>query len=127
MDNTVLICDNEAVLRALVRATLEDTGCRIEEARDGDEAIAQARALRPDLVLLDMMMPGKTGLEVLSELRSDAELAETPVVMLTARTQAADRAAVAAAGADHFLAKPFSPAELASLVEDLLRRRRDAA
>jgi CheY-like chemotaxis protein len=120
MDHTVLVCDNEAVLRTLVRAALEGVGCRIEEARDGDEAIAQARALRPDLILLDMMMPGKTGLEVLSELRGSAELAETPVVMLTARTQASDRAAVAAAGADHFLAKPFSPAELASLVAGLL-------
>jgi two-component system, OmpR family, response regulator len=70
--------------------------------------------------VLDLMMPGRTGLEVLAELRTEERFAETPVVMLTARAQAADRAAAADAGASHFLAKPFSPLALASLVEELL-------
>ena len=71
-----------------------------------------------------MMMPGKTGLEVVTELRADHELAETRVLMLTARAQAADRDAALAAGADSFLPKPFSPLELAAVVEELLAVRR---
>lgn len=114
----VLICDNEAVLRALVRAALRDKDYELVEATDGDESIALIRSERPDVVLLDMMMPGRSGIDVLREVRADPELAETAVVVLTARTQAADREAVAAA--DHFVAKPFSPLELAALVEQLL-------
>lgn len=116
----ILVCDNEDVLRNLVRASLGGNGYDLVEARDGDEALALARDTKPDLVLLDMMMPGRSGLDVLAELRADPELAETRVVMLTARTQAADREAAAEAGADRFLTKPFSPLELAALVEDML-------
>lgn len=118
----ILVCDNEQALRALVRASLELENGRYEiiEASDGDEALALTRRLRPDLILLDMMMPGRTGLDVLEELRTDGELAETPVVVLTARVQAGDRAAAEAAGADRFLAKPFSPVELAAVVSELL-------
>ena len=120
MSRTVLICDNEEVLRALVRAALDGHGYELVEARDGDESVELARRVRPDLIVLDMMMPGRTGLEVLQELRSDGALAAVPVVMLTARTQAADREAAAAGGADRFLPKPFSPLELASIVDELL-------
>lgn len=116
----ILVCDNEDVLRDLVRASLGGNGYDLVEARDGDEALALARDTKPDLVLLDVMMPGRSGLDVLAELRADPELAGTRVVMLTARTQAADREAAAAAGADRFLTKPFSPLELAALVEDML-------
>lgn len=122
MTATVLVCDDEEVMRALVCAILADERYETVEARDGDESLEIARSVRPDLVVLDMMMPGRSGLEVLGELRADPELAETAVVMLTARTQAADRAAVAEAGADRYLPKPFSPAELLSLVEELLAR-----
>jgi DNA-binding response OmpR family regulator len=108
------------VLRALVRASL-DTGYELAEASDGDESLRLARELHPDLIVLDMMMPGKSGLEVLGELRADPSLAATPVVMLTARAQAADRAAAASGGADRYLAKPFSPMELAATVAELLR------
>ena len=116
----ILVCDNEDVLRDLVRASLGGNGYDLVEARDGDEALALARDTKPDLVLLDMMMPGRSGLDVLAELRADPELAESRVVMLTARTQAADREAAAEAGADRFLTKPFSPLQLAALVEDML-------
>ena len=116
----ILVCDNEDVLRDLVRASLGGNGYDLVEARDGDEALALARDTKPDLVLLDMMMPGRSGLDVLAELRADPELAETRVVMLTARTQAADREAAAEAGADRFLTKPFSPLQLMALVEDML-------
>jgi two-component system response regulator MtrA len=119
---TVLLCDDEEVLRRLVRATLQTDDYRIEEAADGEEALARARSLRPDLIILDMMMPGLSGLEVLRELRADPAFANTPVIMLTARARPADQEEAAAAGADRYLAKPFSPLELIGVVEKLLGR-----
>jgi CheY-like chemotaxis protein len=124
MESTVLVCDNEEVLRGLVRASLEGKGYAFVEARDGDDALEQARQARPDVILLDMMMPGRSGLDVLRELRRDPELQDIPVVMLTARAQSADRAAAEAAGVDRFLPKPFSPKELAFAVEELLENGR---
>src|SRR5438132_10769919 len=117
---TILICDNEEPLRALVRATLDTGEHELLEARDGEEGLAVVRETRPQLVVLDLMMPGLTGIEVLEALRADPEVAATKVVMLTARTQVADREAAMAAGADRFLAKPFSPIELIAVVEELL-------
>jgi CheY-like chemotaxis protein len=117
---TILVCDDEAVLRALVRASLDDHGYAIVEARDGDQALELARAERPDLIVIDMMMPGRSGTEVVAEIRADEELRTTPIVMLTARAQVTDRAAALAAGVDRFLAKPFSPLELAETIEELL-------
>ena len=123
MAATVLVCDDEAVLRALVRATLVGGDYSLVEATDGDESLELARRLLPDLILLDMMMPGRTGLEILAELRRDERFADTPVVMLTARTLASDRQAAADLGADRFVCKPFSPRELVSTVEELLSAR----
>jgi CheY-like chemotaxis protein len=120
MESTILVCDNEEILRGLVRASLDGNGYTLVEARDGDEAVEQARLSRPDLILLDMMMPGRSGLEVLAELRRDPELRAIPVVMLTARAQATDREAASLAGVDRFLAKPFSPLELDRVVKELL-------
>jgi CheY-like chemotaxis protein len=120
----VLICDNEKALRALVRDALSLGDYDLIEARDGDESVEFAKACGPDLIVLDMMMPGRTGLEVLAELRAEPRFAETPVIMLTARAQAADRDAAVDAGASHFLPKPFSPLALASLVEELLNGHR---
>jgi CheY-like chemotaxis protein len=116
----VLVCDDEPALRMLVRATLDLANYTVVEARDGDEAVDQIRSEHPDLILLDMMMPGRSGSDVLAELRSDPATAATPVIMLTARAQASDRAAMQLAGASHFLTKPFSPIGLAALVEDVL-------
>lgn len=116
----VLICDNEAPLRALVCATLDPAGYQLAEAADGDEALALSERLRPDLIVLDMMMPGRSGLEVLAALRSNPELAATKVILLTARAQVADREAARRAGADEFLAKPFSPQHLCEVVRTML-------
>jgi Response regulators consisting of a CheY-like receiver domain and a winged-helix DNA-binding domain len=116
---TILVCDDEAVLRSLVRASLDDA-YSIVEARDGDEALELAQSRRPDLIVIDMMMPGRTGLEVVAALRADDELADTPVIMLTSRAQAADRAAASEAGVDHYLTKPFSPRDLSTLVHQVL-------
>lgn len=120
MPAKILVCDDEPVLRALIRATLAPQGYDVVEAEDGHDSVARARLERPDLIVVDMMMPGRSGLDVIAELRSDADLACVPVIVLSARTQVADREAVAAAGADRFLAKPFSPAELARLVAELV-------
>lgn len=117
----ILICDNEEPLRALVRAALD--GHEVHEARDGDESLERARALRPDLIVLDMMMPARSGLEVLEELRADPELTDTLVLMLTARVQASDQAAAERLGAHRFMPKPFSPLRLAVAVEELLESR----
>ena len=119
-EKTVLVCDNEEPLRALVAAALAPAGYRIVEARDGEETLRLARTERPDLILLDMMMPVLSGVEVLGELRADAALSRTPVIMLTARAQASDRAAAARAGADEFVTKPFSPRHLARIVDEML-------
>jgi CheY-like chemotaxis protein len=120
MPPKVLVCDNEAALRALVRGALELGDYEIVEAHDGDQSLELARSCVPDLIVLDMMMPGRTGLEVLAELRAEDRFAETPVIMLTARAQAQDRLAAVDAGVSRFLPKPFSPLELASVVEELL-------
>ena len=125
MESTILVCDNEEILRGLVRASLDGNGYTLVEARDGDEAVEQARLVRPDLILLDMMMPGQSGLDVLAELRRDPELRGTPVLMLTARAQLTDREAAHLAGADRFLAKPVSPLELDGVVKELLGHDRD--
>ena len=119
-EKTVLVCDNEEPLRALVAAALAPAGYRIVEARDGEETLRLARRERPDLIVLDMMMPALSGVEVLGELRGDTELADTRVIVLTARAQASDRAAALRAGADDFLTKPFSPSALARVVDDML-------
>jgi CheY-like chemotaxis protein len=120
MPPRVLVCDNEEPLRALVRGALELGDYEIVEAHDGDESVELARSCDPDLIVLDMMMPGRTGLEVLAELRAEDRFAKTPVIMLTARAQAQDRRAAVEAGVSCFLPKPFSPLELASTVEELL-------
>jgi CheY-like chemotaxis protein len=104
----------------LVRATLDNGNYTVVEAADGDEALALTRSDHPDLILLDMMMPGRSGSEVLAELRNDPSTAETPVIMLTARAQASDRQAMNLAGADHYITKPFSPVGLAALVAEVL-------
>src|SRR3954467_7282256 len=97
---TVLVCDDEAVLRALVRAALGPVGYDVLEAADGHEALELVRRQRPDLVVLDMMMPGWSGLEVLAEMRAEAAIDDVPCLMLTARAQAGDRAAALEAGVD---------------------------
>ena len=124
MSTTVLLCDDEEVLRQLVRATLANDDYSIVEASDGEESLELARSHRPDLIVLDMMMPGRSGLEVLRELRADPETAATPVIMLTARARESDRNEAASAGADRYLAKPFSPLELISVVEELVANGR---
>ena len=117
----VLVVDDEAPLRELVVVTLGDAfAC--EQAADGDEALARLRAEPFDLVMLDVMMPGRTGIEVLEEMRADESLQDVPVVVMSAWQSPQDIAKALAAGADRFLAKPFRVDELASMVRALVRR-----
>lgn len=114
---TILVCDDDPSLRELVRAVL-GPGYRFVEAADGSEALDLARDLRPDLIVLDVMLPGLSGIEVLEAIRGDASLSSLKVVVITAWSHAEIDAAVA--GADRFVAKPFDPDELSLAVEELL-------
>jgi CheY-like chemotaxis protein len=115
---TVLIADDEPSLRLLVQATIESDEYTIIEAADGDEAWALLQQHRPSVALLDIQMPGLTGLELTREIKSRPEMFQgTHVVLLTSKAQAADVQAGLAAGADEYLTKPFSPLELMAIVD----------
>jgi CheY-like chemotaxis protein len=115
---TVLICDDEPSLRELIRVSLSGD-YSIAEADDGEESLEIARRLRPDVVILDVMMPRRTGLEVLIEMRQDPQLAGTPVIVLTA--QPGTREEALREGADLVMVKPFEPQQIADAVEEVLR------
>lgn len=117
---TILIADDEPTIVELVRVTLEDDRLRVFEAYDGQGALALASMLHPDLIFLDVQLPDQSGLDVCRALRSDERFRATKIVMLTAAAQAEDVARGLAAGADHYLTKPFSPLRILSLVEKLL-------
>ena len=121
---TILVVDDEPSIVELVRFTLEDADVRVVEASDGAEALILARRVKPDLVLLDVQMPRLDGLEVCRQLRLEPAFARTPIIMLTAAGQQADRARGLGAGADEYLTKPFSPLALLALVEALLPETR---
>ncbi len=116
----ILIVDDHADIRRLIRMTLEFEDYEIAEARDGESALEVATRLQPDLVLLDVMMPGHmSGLEVCRELRSALPGDSVHIVMLSARGRACDRQAGLAAGADTYLVKPFSPLQLIDTISQL--------
>ena len=114
---TILVCDDDANLRELVRAVL-GPDFRFVEAADGSEALASARELAPDLIVLDVMLPGISGIEVLEELRADEQLGTIPVVVITAWSHAEGEAWTA--GADRVVIKPFDPDALSGAVAELL-------
>jgi DNA-binding response OmpR family regulator len=117
----VLIVEDQEDIRELIRVTLEFEDFDIHEAADGPTGLAAAQRLVPDLILLDVMMPGgMDGLQVCKAVRADGRLRRCKVVLLTGRTQAADRQAGSNAGADEYLVKPFSPLELLTVVKRLL-------
>jgi CheY-like chemotaxis protein len=117
---TVLIADDEPSMRLLVSTTIESDSYQVVEAADGDEAWALIKRYRPALVLLDIQMPGRTGLELLASIKSDPDLTAVRVILMTARALDADRTAGMAAGADFYLTKPFSPLELLARVQEAL-------
>ena len=114
---TILIADDEPSVRRLVSATLAGGNYSLIEARDGHEALELAHQHRPDMVLLDVSMPGLDGIEVCQQLKVDSAFRATTIVILTAQAQADVRRRATEVGADVFLTKPFSPLQLLEIVE----------
>jgi DNA-binding response OmpR family regulator len=124
----ILVIEDERDILDLVRHYLEKEGFRTRTAADGGAGLTAARQERPDLIVLDLMLPGMDGLELCKKLRADPATALTPVIMLTAKADETDRIVGLELGADDYLTKPFSPKELVARVKALLRRaeQRDA-
>ena len=118
----VLVADDEEDIRSLVAFRLRRAGYEVITAADGEEALLLTTTRLPDLVVLDMMMPKATGLEVTRSLREQDSTKDIPVILLTARAQEADVASGFAAGADDYVKKPFSPMDLQLRVQALLER-----
>lgn len=116
---TILVVDDEATIREVVRRYLELEGFQVYEAADGFEALDAIKAHQPDLLVLDLMLPGIDGLSLTQHLRQDREI---PIIMLTAKGEASDRIRGLDLGADDYITKPFSPQELVSRVRAVLRR-----
>jgi DNA-binding response OmpR family regulator len=118
----VLVIDDEAAIRLLCRVNLEAERMQVDEAADGREGLELARSTRPDVILLDVMMPGLDGWQVAEELVADERTKDIPIVFLTARADFRDRERGLEAGGIAYLTKPFNPVELAALIENLLAR-----
>ena len=122
----ILVVDDEAALLTLVRYNLEQGGFEVGEAVDGDEAMLMIAERRPDLILLDWMLPRLSGIEICRRLRRSADTQNLPIIMLTARGEENDRVRGLDCGADDYIVKPFSPSELVARVRAVLRRLRPA-
>ena len=118
----ILVADDDVDIRELVEFKLSTLGHEVIAVADGNSAVDEARRRRPDLAVLDVMMPGMSGLEAVRVIRGDETLADLPVILLTARGQESDRETGFGFGADDYITKPFSPRELAARVEALLAR-----
>lgn len=124
MNPHVLIVEDEEALAQLLKYNLEKEGYRVSVARDGEEALVVADEVKPDLVVLDWMLPKAPGIEVCRRLRARQETRNTPIVMLTARDEEADRIRGLDTGADDYIAKPFSMTELLARLRAVMRRIR---
>lgn len=118
----ILIVEDDKDIVELVRYNLEKENFRVLSAEDGVLGLTQIRKSRPDMVILDLMLPRLSGLEICREVRKDTTLSRTPIIMLTARSEEADRVVGLEMGADDYVAKPFSPRELVARVKALFRR-----
>jgi len=124
MANTILVVDDEKNIVQLARLYLNNEGFRVEAAYDGAQALDKVKSVRPDLVVLDIMMPELDGLSVCRELRKSSNI---PIIILTARGDDVDRIVGLELGADDYVTKPFNPRELVARVKAVLRRARDSA
>lgn len=124
MGDSVLIVDDDADIRRFLGLTLRHDGFEVHEAVNADDALEQSRTVDPDVILLDVMMPGVDGYEVCRRLREDPRTQETPVILLTAKGRAEDKIRGLDVGADDYVVKPFDPEELVARVNSVLRRSR---
>jgi len=124
MSELILVIEDEKEIQDLIRYNLEKAGYRVAVAKDGDSGLERLFASRPDAVILDLMLPGATGLDILKDVRGDASMQDLPVLVLTARSTEMDKLVGFEQGADDYLTKPFSPRELVARVRALLRRAR---
>ena len=123
-EQLILVIDDEPGILKLIKQLLSDEEYRVVTAKEGGEAVQKAEELRPDLIILDMMLPDMDGMEVMRHLR---EIANTPIIVLTARGTDREKAAGLEMGADDYVAKPFHPEELAARVRAVLRRSQGGA
>jgi CheY-like chemotaxis protein len=120
----ILIVDDESSLRTLLKAVLDsEPGYDLQEASNGDEALELITQSKPDLIILDVMMPGQSGFEVCEKIKRNSQLKDIIVLILTAKGQKTDQEWASSVGADCFLSKPFSPLELIDLIENLLSNK----
>ncbi len=120
MNKIILVIEDQPEIRKLICMTMDYDGFEVHEADNGDTGLRMVKALRPHIVLLDVMMPGQLdGIQVCERIRADPEIAHIPVVMLTARSQQTDLEAGRRAGCNAYLTKPFSPLQLIETVERL--------
>ncbi len=124
MSDLVMVIEDEKEIRDLVRYNLERAGFRVALAEDGETGLERLFASRPDALVLDLMLPGRNGLEVLREVRGETATRDLPVLVLTARGAEMDKLMGFESGADDYLTKPFSPRELVARLRALLRRSR---
>ena len=120
MTKKILIADDEDNIRGLVEMALEDEGFELHQACDGNEALDKARQLKPDLMVLDVMMPGKVGYEVCEELKQDPDTRDIYVLFLSSRTSPSSESSAESAGGDAWMYKPFDPAELREKIKKAL-------
>lgn len=119
---TVLVVEDDPVILQLLEVSLEMEGFSVVTAHDGDEAWERVTASRPDVVITDIMMPRRSGLDLLAAVRGDAGLAKTPVILLSAKAQTSDVRVGLDAGADEYVTKPFEPFDLVEKVNRLVGR-----
>lgn len=119
MDRHVVLIEDEQNIVEAIRFLLSREGWTVSTHQDGTDALEVIRAAKPDLVILDIMLPGRSGMEILRDLREEEDLKSLPVLMLTARGQAKDREMAEQAGVSRFMTKPFSNTEVVTAVRDL--------
>jgi len=126
LETSVLIVEDEAAIVTLLRYNLEREGFRVYSTGDGEEAVTMVKEVKPDIIVLDWMLPSMSGIDVCKQLRWHPETKATPIIMLSARGEEGDRIRGLDAGADDYLVKPFSPAELIARIRAVFRRFRPA-
>jgi two-component system phosphate regulon response regulator PhoB len=124
METSVLIVEDEAAIVTMLRYNLEREGFRVYTTGDGEEAVTMVKEYKPDIIVLDWMLPSLTGIEICKRLRWEQETKNTPIIMLSARGEEGDRIRGLDAGADDYMVKPFSPSELVARIKAVFRRLR---